>query len=236
MPTVVKCGRVAIGVLDRRSHRDHRDDVLEPHQIPRVPGVQRQAKRSRGRRDQQIGHAGATGTTGRLRGGKYACVRPSRVGVERERVPGRGGPLQTILATRAFCIIVRRVRSRRQLGERDRGDGGLVRQQVGVDEIVIHDDGGVEQSRGSCQSWATGSATASKSTRKSARSTRGARRAAAAIALRGTNRRGGMGRNSAIGVPLRVTVMICPPCTSRRTAAESLRSSRWVMTRLMAAL
>lgn len=57
---------------------------------------------------------------------------------------------------------------------------------------------------------ASGSTTASKSARRRARSTRGAWAAAFAMAARGTNCRGGIGRSSAMGVPLCVTVTVSP--------------------------
>ena len=53
---------------------------------------------------------------------------------------------------------------------------------------------------------------------------------------RGTKRRGPSGRNSATGVPLRVITSVSPASTSRSTAAESFRSSRWEIVRLMETL
>ncbi len=74
--------------------------------------------------------------------------------------------------------------------------------------------------------WST---TVSRSARSRPASIRGARRPASAIAARGTNLPGEMGRSSATGTPLRVMTIVCPAWTSRKTAPESLRSSRWEM-------
>lgn len=84
----------------------------------------------------------------------------------------------------------------------------------------------------SVQSLMWGLITASRSARKRSASIRGARVAASDIAARGTKRRLRIGRSSPIGVPLRVTTTVRPASTSRSTAADWLRSSRWVMMRL----
>ena len=76
-----------------------------------------------------------------------------------------------------------------------------------------------------------GSTTASRSARNRRASIRGARLVASAMTALGTNRRGSIGRSSATGTPLRVTMILWPAWTSRRIAPESLRSSRWVITR-----
>ena len=82
---------------------------------------------------------------------------------------------------------------------------------------------------GSAQPSTNWSITASTSARNRPASMRGARAAAWAITARGTNRCGRIGQSSATGTPLRVTMTVRPACTSRSTAADWVRSSRWVM-------
>ncbi len=79
--------------------------------------------------------------------------------------------------------------------------------------------------------WST---TLSKSARSRSASIRGAHALASEITARGANLPGEMGRSSATGTPSSVMTVVCPAWTSRKTASESLRSSRSVMTLLTA--
>jgi len=64
--------------------------------------------------------------------------------VERERIERRLRSLQTILTSRPFVRILRRVRSRRELGHRDRAHCDLDRESVRIDGLEVDDHRRVE--------------------------------------------------------------------------------------------
>src|SRR5688500_7837458 len=74
---------------------------------------------------------------------------------------------------------------------------------------------------------------ASTSFRNRLRAVRGAPRKALATDPAGTNTRGLTGRSSPTGTPLRVTVKVSPLSRALMMRPLSLRSSRWVILRLI---
>jgi hypothetical protein len=97
------------------------DETLQPDEVVAIAGVERQFGGQRGGGDQQIHRSGAARFAARRDDGREdPAVGASGVSVERQRIEGCFGPLETILTPAPHIGVLCRVRSRGQLSH---GDG-----------------------------------------------------------------------------------------------------------------
>ena len=128
----------------RRSNSNYIKQVIQACKVVWIPGVEGQSVGDCAGGNEQIRQTGTARASDALRGGKHASVESRGVRVEGQRIPCRGRPLETILTPRTLLVVTRGVWPGRQFGEGNGRNGGFVRKQPGVDQVVIDDHGGIE--------------------------------------------------------------------------------------------
>lgn len=135
---------LVVAVTQRRSHSDDRHHVLESEEVFRITGIEMEPVGSCSGGDQEFGYTRTTRTPGSAGGGEDARTGAGSIGIEGQRVPRGGCPLQLVLPARSFLVIVGRVRPRGEFSERDRRNRRFVRQSAWIEDVVINDDRGIE--------------------------------------------------------------------------------------------
>ncbi len=121
------------------------DDVAKADEVRLVPGVEVQVVRGSGSRYEQVGEPCSAGSPGCSGGCEDPSVGARGIGVEGQGVPGRCSPLETVLPTCTFRIVVRGVWTGSKLGKGDGCDRGCIGDPRRVDEVEIDDDRRVQQ-------------------------------------------------------------------------------------------
>lgn len=116
------------------------EDIPEPIEIIGIAGIERKPTRQSGGGDEHVYSSSASSlSTDRGYGRVDTSVRTSCIGIERQGIECRLDPLQVLLATSAPVRIGGSMRPSGKLRERQRADGGLIRQQVRIDPIEVND-------------------------------------------------------------------------------------------------
>jgi len=102
-----------------RLHPDDGHNLLESVKVNRIPCVKRKTMCRGSRSDQEICHACATGAAGGSSRRKYTRIGARGICVERKRVPSGGCPLEAVLASRPLRIVIGRMWTRCQFGQRN---------------------------------------------------------------------------------------------------------------------
>ncbi len=138
--------RIAFRRATCRSDGYDLDELVEGQEVIGIAGVERKANRTRCRCDQQVDGSRSASLSARSgNGGVDAAVRTRRLGVEWQRVEDSLRSLKPVLPASALVRVLSGVRTRSELGHRDRADGRLDGELRSVDALKVDDDRRVEQ-------------------------------------------------------------------------------------------
>lgn len=128
----------APAIVEGYSDDNDIEQLGESGEVSGIARIQRQIRRECGRGNEQIRRS-ASARSPASRGDRrvHAAVRTSYARIHGKGFERRLGALKPILPARPFCRIPRGVRTRRELGQRDRGDGQLARQALRIDRVQV---------------------------------------------------------------------------------------------------
>jgi hypothetical protein len=127
----------SVGTEHNTLDADDPDNALEGVEIRGVSRIQRQCVSGGRRCDQQVCKASSARLSGGSCSREHSSVHPRAFRIKGQRIPRRSRPLQSILTAAPFISIFSRVWTSREFRESHSRDCRLVRQQRGVDRIVI---------------------------------------------------------------------------------------------------
>jgi hypothetical protein len=121
------------------------DDTFEPSEVLLIPSEQWKPFGARGCGDEKIhGSRSTCGATGSDNRRVDPSVGACGVSVERQRIKRGLDPLEPILTSRPLLGIIRGVRARGELRQRERTDGELCGEVLRIDHLKVDDDRSVD--------------------------------------------------------------------------------------------
>jgi hypothetical protein len=129
--------RVWANVRGRTLEMNHLYDPLQCFKVGGIPSVESQIVCCGRRGNKQIREPGADRLSSGSCSREHSAVHARSFCIEVQRVPRCARPLQSVLASSAFVLIFRSVRTRRQLSKGYCRNCGFIRQQRGINQIVV---------------------------------------------------------------------------------------------------